>query len=161
MAETTPLDPRPDWLIGIQAPNTRVEQLSVDGKIFPYTIVRTGLAESLPYAVGFPDERALMISEDTPIGDRRFILTHEVREKTSLAHLPAEERCPAALIAELEDVYDSNPESYDDYVLRRRDFFDALVKFYEQPKQAASVGPHFVRGIQISLEYLKGVVLTS
>ncbi len=82
MTEQQPIDLRPKWLIVAQAEGAQPGTVEVDGKQYPYTIVKTGLAPGLPYAVGYPTETALMVSEDVPEEDRAPIMSHEVREKT-------------------------------------------------------------------------------
>lgn len=151
-------DPRPSWLISAQAPGSQIERLEVDGQPYAYTIIKAGLAPGLPFAVGYPSDEALMISEDSPEDYRRFILSHEVREKNRFADLPESERCRAALQAELSDVQEESPEGYTGYLIDRAGFFDALIELYKQPAQAAAVTPGFIEGIQASRDYLLSVV---
>lgn len=152
----TKVDPRPDWLKSVQAEGTQPGTLDVDGEQYMYTVVKAGLAPGLPYAVGFPADTALMISEDVPEDDRPFIMGHEVREKKNkrILGLPEEQRCQASLEAEIADVRAKAPERADAYIAGRRDFFDALVTFYGQPKQAEAVTPQFIQGIQASRAHL-------
>lgn len=156
VTEQSPVDPRPKWLIGLQAEGTEPGTLDVDGAQYMFTIVRPGLAEGLPYAVGFPEDTALMISEDVPVEDRPFIMGHEVREKKNkrILGLPEEQRCQASLEAEIADVRARAPERAQAYIAGRRDFFDALVTFYQKPEQAAAVTPQFLQGIQASRAHL-------
>jgi|GEM_PF-4665462 len=156
MTEEQPIDSRPDWLKKVQAEGTQPGILEVDGKQYLYTIVRAGLAPGLPYAVGFPADTALMISEDVPEADRPFILAHEVREKKNegILGLPEEQRCQAALEVEIAEVQARVPERADAYIGGRRAFFDSLVTFYQQPQQAEAVSLQFRQGIQASRDYL-------
>jgi hypothetical protein len=154
MTEQQPPDNRPSWLINIQAVDTHPMPVTIDGVAYQYTIVKKGLVQELPYAVGFPSDDILMISEDVPIEERVFILTHEVREKKKFDDLPQEQRCKAALQQELDDVKMEHPERYQEYVLRRKDFFDSLVNFYQQAVQAQAVTPELRTGIQSSRDYL-------
>jgi hypothetical protein len=160
MTEQSPRahDARPAWLIKVQAPGSAQGNLDVDGTPYTYTIVRAGLAPGLPYSVGFPTEAALMVSEDTPEEYRPFVLSHEIREKTRFAALPEEDRCRAALEAELEDVRVQAPDIYSTYLADRKAFFDALVSLYEQPEQAAAVTPEFIQGIQASRDFLNNTI---
>lgn len=150
------VDPRPDWLISAQAENTQPQILEIDGQEYVYTIVKAGLAPGLPYTVGFPQENALMISVNTAELDRPHIMAHEVREKTLFADIPEEERCVASLLTELDDVHQQQPENYRKYIQERRNFFDALVDFYEQnPEQSAAKTTEFLQGIRYSRNLLR------
>lgn len=160
MAEQNPNDPRPDWLVGVQAEGTQIQTIEVDGLQHFFTVVRAGLAPDLPYAVGFSSEEALLISEDVPVEERGFILAHEVREKNRFGNLPEEERCLSSLKVELEDANSQAPDTFGDYILRRKAFFDALIEFYKKPEQAVTKNPEFIVGINSSRDYLAGLNLT-
>ena len=160
-------DPRPKWLIGVQAEETQPATIEVDGATFIYTVVRPGLEPRLPYVIGFPSQDALFISADVPEEYRRFILAHEIRE-TTFGQLPEEERCLAALKAELDEVQKALPDKYESYVHGtvqengfegRRGFFRALVKLYEDPKQQAAKSQQFIEGIQKSQTYLESLLI--
>lgn len=151
--EGQPIDVRPDWLKNIQAEDTQLGELIVDGKPYQFTLVRPGIAP-LPYAVAFPDESALFISIDVAEERRPLIMAHEVREKTKFAELPEEERCKASLEAELEDAGKTLGDGFNQYVADRRDFFNALVALYEQPEQQQAVTQEFRNAIQASRDYL-------
>lgn len=157
MTEDQPVDNRPAWLIKVQAAGTQPEDIEIDGTIYRYTIVKSGLAPGLPYAVGYPMDTALMISEDVPPENRPYVLFHEVREKKRFSNLPQEDRCKASLQLELEDLQREHPERYFDYIRERRSFFDALKELYDQPDQAQAVSPQFIEGIQASRDYLHAI----
>jgi len=152
------VDPRPPWLIKFQAPETSVRTIEIDGTPYPYTIVKSGLAEGLPYAVGYPAEHALFVSEDCPPAYIPYVLAHEVREKVAYAHLSEEERCPAALREELADVAVQHPEMAEEYTIERLAFFEALVTLYQIPKQRETKTPAFLRGIENSRDFLTALV---
>lgn len=155
--ENHTVDPRPDWLQGIQAEGTQPGVIEVDGKQYIFTIIsKETIPPEIPYAAGFPDDTALMISENVPEEDREFILAHEIREKKNeeIAGLAEERRCQAALQREIAEVRTKAPERLTAYVDRRRNLFDALVKYYEKPEQAAAVTPKFIEGLHASRVYL-------
>jgi hypothetical protein len=148
-------DPRPEWLINAQAEGTQVEKIVVDGKEYPYTVIKEGLAVGLPYGIGGqPAENTLMISEDAPKEYVPYILAHEIREYTALLDIPENERCRESLKAELEDVKTEKPDRYQAYVNQRADFFDALITLYELPEQKATKSEQFLQGIKSSRDYL-------
>lgn len=153
MTEQTPVDPRPDWLRSVQAEGTEIGSLEVNGKIYPYTLVRKGLAPTLPYAVGFKGENTLFIEIGTP--NAEAIMKHEVQEQTTFALLPEPERCRAALEAELHDVKTANPEAYSNHLEDRLAFFIALNQHYEIPEERAAVTEGFLTGIAASRDYLQ------
>lgn len=160
MAEPLPVDARPEWLKNIQAEGASIQTLVVDGSEHFYTITRSGLAEGLPYTVGFPDSTSLMISENVKPEWRPFILSHEVREKTRLTDLPEEERCIASLKEELADAESELGPEFFEYVSDRRNFFEAIVNFYNNnPDQLKSVNADFINGLVSTYQYLNGFVL--
>ena len=155
-----PVDTRPSWLKNVQAEGTKPGTINVDGKPYMFTLVKPGLAPSLPYAVGFPDESALFISVDVPESHRPLIMSHEVREKTRFSKLPEDERCKASLQTELENARAALPDGYTEYVNSRRSFFDALVSFYGQPDQQTAVTDQFRQAIGASRDYLHSSSIT-
>jgi hypothetical protein len=148
---------RPEWLVKVQAEGTQLQLVQIDGQQYQYTIVKKGLASGLPYAVGYPADSALMISEDVPQIERLYILAHEVREKKRFGDLPEHERCKTSLQLELGDFQRDHPQEYEGYVLRRLAFFDALVKLYKNPDQQKAVSLDFQIGIQNARDYLESV----
>ena len=84
-------------------------------------------------------------------------MSHEVREKTKYPDLQEEQRCKAALKAELEDAKSTLGDGFNQYAADRRDFFHALVALYEQPEQQQAVTQEFRVAIQTSRDYLTGL----
>lgn len=141
---------RPAWVVNNQAEGTHPGILEVDGIPYQFTIVNASIATGLPYAAAYNPEKGipLIITDNVPLEFRPFIMTHEVREQTAFPDLPEDKRCTVALVRELQDVRAQEPTMFDDYLENRRDFFEALVVYYENPQQAAAVTESFLRGLK-------------
>ena len=156
--EQTSVDVRPNWLINIQAPNTELNTLCVDGKSYLYTIVIKGLGGKLPYAVGGKiQDGSLFISEEVDITFVPYILRHEIRHEVKYANIPPEEACLLALREELQEVATELPEKYAQYLIGRRAFFAALVDIYNDPEQRKAKGPEAVEGIVNANTHIQSV----
>lgn len=162
--ETEPVDVRPKWLQSVQEEGTSLATAIVDGKNYPYTLVKPGLAKGLPYTVGGrPQENTLFISSDVPEAFRPFIIGHEAREYTTFAGQPPEEACLEAIKAELEDVKRNAPVLYTHYILGdenvvgRREFFEAMYEFVTSEEQANNYSEPFKEGIKRARDYLNGL----
>lgn len=160
-----PIDRRLSYISGNQAEGTQLQHLDVDGKDFPYTIVQRGHRGNLPFGLGFPDEFSLFITEEVSDVENEtgltivpFVLAHEVRETTRFADLPEERRCPEALKLELEEVKEASPEKYNLYIVKRLEFFEPLIEYYDDPENAATKTPQFIRGIHASRNHLRNLV---
>lgn len=152
-------DPRPGWLINKQAEGTGINTLIVDGTPYPYTLIRPRIiTPEFPYAVSFGTPTGLYISTNVPEEDRAPILTHEVREHVRFPSLPEEERCTAALAAELREVQLARyPQEFKNYVNRRTDYFNALLRYYQAPEHAAGVTPEFYDGLLTAAGYINHI----
>lgn len=158
MSEPTPktVDMRPGWLVNGQIKDNPVRQLVVGGTPYEYTVVRSGMEPRLPYVVGFDPKRGIppFIDEAVPEVDRKYILSHEIREQTLLQERPEIGRCVESLQAELTEVEADRPEELRVYAEGRSHFFDALVEYYKDPQQRATKSPAFLQGLDRSQEYL-------
>lgn len=152
-------DPRPQWLIDKQEVGTGLNSLTVDGRAYPYTLVKPKIiTPHLPYAVGFPSQAGLYISSDVPPEDLEHILAHEVRETIRFPGLLEEERCTAALAAELREVQLSRyPLDFKTYINRRTDYFNALLRHYQAPEKAAMVTPGYYDGLLTAGNYINHI----
>lgn len=159
MNEGLPIDPRPSWIRTKEAAGERLRLLTVDGTRYPYTIIQPGLINpQFPYAVGFGDPKALYISANVPPEDMEPILAHEVREHIRFPDLLEEERCTAALAAELSEVQlTRNDKDYKKYVKSRTDYFNALLRYYQAPEHAAGITPGFHDGLLTAASYINHI----
>lgn len=95
------------------------------------------------------------ISDNVPVIDRALILSHEIREKSRFRLLPAEERCTAALAAELSEVQlTRKPQDYKKYVERRMDYFNAALRHYQR---TAMETPQFMDGLLTATTYINHI----
>lgn len=124
---------RPSWIV-LESVGTG--KFYWHGERIPYTIMRKEAGpEELPGFLGYFEgeerggkkSRHLFISEDSPVRFRRLQLIHELIEFDELADQP--DRCLRALERELDSIND--PTIYADYVEYRLNFFENLVKYYE------------------------------
>lgn len=138
----------PEWMTV-----TKVDEgtIMVDGKEYVYHVLDRSLEPRLPGFLGFSGGEHLFISEEVPEDFRPYMLTHEIREFTTLAGLPG--RCCVALTFELAEV---PPEIYVVYLSYRLQFFRNLVAYYvesDDPKVSDLKGE-----IARSLQYIEGEV---
>ncbi len=157
---------RPGWLTAVQVgPNPLM--LSLREKTYVYTLVRPKLEKRLPYTVGgHIADNSLFISSDVPEDFRPFILGHEIYHDTTLAGVPPEEACVEAVKLELAEAKEALGDRFNLYLYGKQEsdgfagrveFFNALVQFYKDPKEAAARGPAFVEGINKAYIYLNSL----
>lgn len=143
---------RPMWVREFQSEGTKIHRIRIDGKRYSYTVVKEEVAniKGLPYHTTYDP---LIITENVPENFRRFVLAHEIRENNWSETLPQEERCRAALVAELEEVEKKLPKGQViEYVQERIDYFEHIIPFHEGAK---SRDKKFIEGKKRSLDFLK------
>lgn len=118
----------------------------VQGRDYPYYVVRRELEPRLPNFVGVIDG-TLFISEETPPEFREYVIAHEVYCTVILADQPG--RCRAAVEREMAMVPDDQRVAY---VAFRVAFFIALIEYSQ-----ASGDADFLQEIQASLDYLRSL----
>lgn len=113
--------------------------------MIPYTVLRSGLAPTLPGFLGYLDGQHLFISAEVPERFRNPQLIHEIIEFTELRGVKG--RCLEALKRELAMVPADIKQEYLEY---RRIFFAKLIGYY-----AGSDDEDFKAEIRASYEYLQ------
>ncbi len=143
---------RPQWLLNVEVDSS---EITVDGEVYPYVIVKDGLEPSLPYTLGYVGAEVPFISVNVSRKYHRHILGHEIRHKTRYKDLTEEEACLKALEDELQDVKAALPHEYRDYIHERRVFFDKLVEFYETHEEQLKARPAgFLEGLIKARDHL-------
>lgn len=121
----------------------RIGEIEVAGNLYPYRVINKDLAPKLPFFVGLT-QGFLFISEEVPPKFRQYPLEHEVY--CNLIFKGQNGRCLRALKQELAKV---PAEIREQYIKMRREFFKALVRYYQTSKDQ-----DFKPEIMASLGYL-------